>query len=314
MVDGVLHPAIEKAPDPVQVFRLAPSQELKQLDQHVTINDRRFRATTVRYEDTSDAKIALFGDSFVYGFGVGDDETMAVHLQHLLRSRTGTPWQALNFGTGGYNSAQVQRTMEQRLAEHSFSLAVYLYFPNDPELWWREGNPILWECSTLFDDSSLIMRALVRSRLVEAASRGFAHWHLARRGQDPGYWRLIHRPWFPGWWVTERSIRRMREFSARREISLLVVFLPFQSEPLPSAQHQAVVGRVREACHLSGTEFLDLSGLFVAEQEGPRSESLWTKVGPPHYSDAGNLLLATALFKHLSRLGWVAGVRPNRKS
>jgi hypothetical protein len=49
-------------------------------------------------------RIALAGDSFVFGIGVRDDETLAVRLGETLRTlRTDRPFEVLNLGMPGHN-------------------------------------------------------------------------------------------------------------------------------------------------------------------------------------------------------------------
>ncbi len=79
-------------------------------DVHYTVDDRLFRATR---SGTEGPATAFFGDSFMFGVGLDDDQT----LPQLFADREGRRHPVFNLAMGGYNPAQVLATMETGFAD-----------------------------------------------------------------------------------------------------------------------------------------------------------------------------------------------------
>ncbi|HEY5602164.1 MAG TPA: hypothetical protein VIM41_03570, partial [Gammaproteobacteria bacterium] len=61
----------------------------------------------VQKKDRGVVRIALLGDSFVYGHGVNDNEVVSFILeQYLNESRSQTRYEVLNFGVSGFGQAE----------------------------------------------------------------------------------------------------------------------------------------------------------------------------------------------------------------
>ena len=73
-------------------------------------------------------RIALFGDSFAYGYGNDQNDTLSFYLQQMF----GDDWELLNFGASGYGTDNVymRYTKEGRL--YHPDVVVFLTYSNDP--------------------------------------------------------------------------------------------------------------------------------------------------------------------------------------
>ena len=76
--------------------------------------------------------VFLFGGSTGFGYGVGDEQTVASHLQEFLGSRSGKEVRVYNFGRGSYYSSQERILFEKLLlAGHVPTAALFLDGYND---------------------------------------------------------------------------------------------------------------------------------------------------------------------------------------
>lgn len=77
-------------------------------------------------------RIVLIGDSQTWGYGVGDDETIAAQLWRLLNEGGGQPHEVLNLGVGGYGTDQafLKYLVQGRL--YAPDVVVLTVFKNDP--------------------------------------------------------------------------------------------------------------------------------------------------------------------------------------
>ena len=81
----------------------------------------------IPYEKGSKKRVLLLGDSFVYGYGLDDDETIAVKLQENL----GDNYEIINFGVDGYGTGQeLLQFMEDGLKYHP-DIVLLFFYPND---------------------------------------------------------------------------------------------------------------------------------------------------------------------------------------
>lgn len=77
-------------------------------------------------------RIALIGDSFVYGHGV-DDENVVSNILELLLNQVDdkTAFEVLNFGTSGFGTAQEYITYQHKVRKFEPDLVIIFYFNND---------------------------------------------------------------------------------------------------------------------------------------------------------------------------------------
>ncbi|HIJ84321.1 MAG TPA: SGNH/GDSL hydrolase family protein, partial [Magnetococcales bacterium] len=82
--------------------------------------------------DRQKMNVFLFGGSTVFGYGVGDAETIAAHLEKRLAKTTQRPVHVYNFGQGFYYSSQ-ELIQFQRLLVHGIQpdMAIFLDGLND---------------------------------------------------------------------------------------------------------------------------------------------------------------------------------------
>lgn len=137
--------------DPLLLDHLAPGMagtvDLPGLYRYTFSHDAEGRRTTVPSGPDDAPTVLLLGDSFTYGMGVDDDETLASQLAARLAAR-GTPARVVNGGVMGKDPTYFVRLLQTRGADWPADVIVYVFYCND-------YNPAT-EYLRLAPDSSLV--------------------------------------------------------------------------------------------------------------------------------------------------------------
>jgi hypothetical protein len=76
----------------------------------------------------------LLGDSFVYGYGLNDTETIAYKLENELNKNVnGHFFEVLNLGVGGYNTEMEMKRFFEKGEKYNPDYIILFYFRNDYE-------------------------------------------------------------------------------------------------------------------------------------------------------------------------------------
>ncbi len=126
---------IRRSDDDRVVYELRPGLHGRLLGHEVRIN-----ALGMRDPPRSAAKrrgvfrILALGDSHLFGWGVGQDESFAPVLEGLLAARGPGRFEVLNAGVPGYNTVMEARVFERRAAELAPDLVLIHYVYNDMDM------------------------------------------------------------------------------------------------------------------------------------------------------------------------------------
>jgi hypothetical protein len=94
----------------------------------IEINSRGWRGPEVALKPPPGTfRIALLGDSFIEAFEVPFEETVGEVLERRLSELWGVPVEVLNFGEGGYGTAQHQLTLHHEVWEYSPDLVLLAF-------------------------------------------------------------------------------------------------------------------------------------------------------------------------------------------
>lgn len=80
----------------------------------ISTNKDGFRKHSLS-ENVANKKIVLIGDSFVWGLGVGDNQTMPAYLEEQIRSEVGENYTVVNAGLPGYSLGQEYALLVKRI-------------------------------------------------------------------------------------------------------------------------------------------------------------------------------------------------------
>ena len=170
-----LSPPVFRAEGGALGYRLLPAvtAPVHQFGRTVTVStDGQGRRSTPGASTVATRRVHLVGDSQVFGWGLGDDETMSAQLQRLL----GPGFEVVNHGVPGYGPDQYVEVLkgipvgDQVIVIHTEE--------NDGADAYKLFKPNGVSCSFIssFDREGPLRCALMNSRLVQGA---FVLWNQA---------------------------------------------------------------------------------------------------------------------------------------
>jgi len=211
-------------------------------------------------------KVLLLGDSFTFGQGLLDKETLGHQLGQRLKDHD-----MLNLGVLGVDMPYVARRFRQAVQtlRGQVDLAVYFFTPNDAAGLNLVAPPEVGELSP---------EALERE-LAEAPGSGLLGWsrlwraaaqNMIKRGVTEGYHAAIvdyYRTPSDGMRRTLEALKALAQVSTDEQIPLLVVLYPFLYHDLWGGYPLAPVHRLMmAACEGTKVRCLDAHDAFAGER------------------------------------------------
>lgn len=115
--------------------------------------------------DPKALNIFLFGGSTTFGYRVADHETIASHLQELLREEEGLNARVYNFGRGGYRASQ-ERTLFEKLILQGYVPNVAIFIDGLNEFATPCAEPALtMEFKNLIDHGDMPLWGIIVTKL-----------------------------------------------------------------------------------------------------------------------------------------------------
>ncbi|MDF0643550.1 MAG: SGNH/GDSL hydrolase family protein [Nitrospira sp.] len=280
----------------------------------IRINDLGFRDGEHASEKPADVvRILGLGDSFLFGWGVPEDQTFLRRLEQQLARRTGRRIETINAGVPGWglNQYYIYLTLMGRQLDPD--LVVLAYFVDDlngplaerlaPDLQYQQG---LQYKGGIFHRSRLFNFMKSLSHLVREKNRsvrvGYLHDLDLRREEwskrpnylmgsgDPGEQRRQIE-------LLDRHLARLKERVDAAQATLVVLLIPDISQ-LRHSEVQQVNHILFDTCRRLGIPFLDMTPIFE-QTDDPERFYLWPK--DPHTNAAGHAEMATALERLICR-------------
>ena len=119
--------------DPDLAFELRPSFSTTYAGVAVRTNSLGFRGDEPPTKRPGVRRIALVGDSYVFGSGVAEEETLGAVVARSL-DEAGVACDVLAFGVPGYTAKDIARLLETRVLQQEPDVVVYVNFGNDMEV------------------------------------------------------------------------------------------------------------------------------------------------------------------------------------
>jgi hypothetical protein len=240
-------------------------------------------------------RIALLGDSFLFGSGVRDDGAL---FANLLGARLGPRYEVMNLGAPGLNTKAEIGVLDALDPILHFDKAILFYFPND-----AEPAPIN-------DQNRHFFESLVPGRLGRfLATRSRLYYFLETRterllerlGLRASYGDYLQQLYQPGPALTEHR-ELLRSFLASFEVgTIAVVIIPV----LHDLQHYGFAAAhryVRDIAAATGVPVVDLLDAF----RGRDARELI--VGPYdfHMNPEAHRITAAYVYEALAARGFLA--------
>jgi len=239
--------------------RLAASQTAVHGGQKVSINQWGCRddefAETPDPKQYPNGRILVTGDSFVYGDGVAQDETVSAQLQKSCSKDL----EVINCGQWGHNTVDTFMLYQKELIRFKASTVLHVYVLNDAEC-------------TSFCDSKPPVSNETPNRLRESLTQRslflkflFSRWDSLKPSRNSfNYydWAFTHEN--KGWEISKRYLKKLAEITQENRQKLIVAIFPlmadFRAYPMTKA-HQTILA----ACHELKIECVDLLPAFQSQ-------------------------------------------------
>ena len=99
---------------------------------HVKINSLGLRDREYAFQKPANTeRIAVVGDSFVFGYGVELNETFVKLLENKLNKQSNKTFEVMNFGTSAYGTEQEYLTIKNDVVLYSPDVIILVFFSND---------------------------------------------------------------------------------------------------------------------------------------------------------------------------------------
>jgi hypothetical protein len=122
---------LDKLPDPILVYKHAPSLQRTYQGVRVSINKLGLRDRNLEKKQDGELRILLLGDSVTFGWGVPIEASFGRKLESTLASKLGRPVRTVNAGVGSYNTVQEYAVLRTYADVIEPDVVVLLYVPND---------------------------------------------------------------------------------------------------------------------------------------------------------------------------------------
>ena len=255
----------------------------------VSINSDGYRGSELPPRVTGVLRVAMVGDSFVFGNAVDLPDTMAVRLEAALGEA-----QVLNLGVPGYCAINVAAVVEHDALRLDPDVVLYVFYNNDidspPEFESIRQDAVIDGMYGFPLHSALLQWLTVR---VKQAALRWVGLQLARR--TPAQSQAL---WDEGGGARVRAaIERMRDLCAARGVRLLVAGYPNLTLVGQNPFRPIDLGAAAVCAEL-GVEWVDLVDAFGGEEDLTR---FWASAFDTHPSGEANQLVAEHLVPLLRR-------------
>jgi len=275
-LDGAIH---RRSANPELFWEMTPGAQGDFQGIQVRINSVGLRSPEITPEKPAGTRrIALLGDSIVFGAGVEEGQVAARQLETILRERLGGRIEVINAGVSGYNAVQEAALFFDRVARYQPDLVIVGYFNDDLAVPYRiEGQTKGWpRIARRFFLPHVVQRAiwLYRYRLYTLGSLiGDTEADVQQRRSFQAY-------------------ERLREYGAQHRAGLLFVIFPDFTDREVSAQALLITDWARRR-QIPAVEMADY---YQARSGGrPTAFSIRPEKFDPHPNAAGHRLIAEVL-------------------
>ena len=248
----------------------------------IRLNELGMRGAPIPPRSPGKRRIVLLGSSITLGWGVPEEETLAVRLQELFQ-RDNEDVEVLNAGVGNYNAVRYVELFLTRLRKLQPDDIVVHYFINDAETLEPGGGNFLIRHSQL---------AATLWTMAKQYSGG-----IGERGLEEHY-RKVYAPGAPGYVAMRDALRRLSDYAKEHDIRLHLAMMP-DIHNLTDYHFHYIHKLLRKVSGELGYNYVDLYPGFA----GLTPEDIWSIPGDPHPNGDGHRIMAQTLYPALNAQG-----------
>jgi len=242
----------------------------------IRLNEKGLRGGPIRPLQPGERRILLLGGSITLGWGVPEDETLAVQLEKRLNA-AGEKVQVLNGGVGNYNAERyVSRFFKELMDVQPTDIVVH-YFLRDAEALPPGGGNWFLRHSEL------------------AVTLWIAFHRLFDRHDEQSlvdHYRAVYEPDAPGFLVMKQKLAQLADYAHQRGIRIYLAMVP-DVHNLIDYKFGFVHNIMKTVAEKDGYKYVDL----LPALQGRPPEELWAMPGDPHPNALGQRLMAETLYK-----------------
>jgi lysophospholipase L1-like esterase len=265
---GNLKGLVQPSDVPDLVYELKPHRSWLFIGKEVRTNEAGFRGKDFSKDRPRGVKrVVGVGDSVMFGWGVGEEESYMSLLEMALTRRAGGPVEVLNLAVPGYNTIQERAALEHKGLPLAPDLVLINYCLNDWSAPFFLPNPerkgTLIEKTVLFEE---LTRRLHRDAEAEYASL---------QGMDK----------------VQAALERIRELTSARDVPVIFFIYPLPLNP-------AARDDLAKMATKRGFRHVDMYAAFEAyyKERGLRGlEDLMLNPRDSHPNPEGHRLIARTL-------------------
>lgn len=303
--------------DPVIGWRGRPGITLRfvqrpDFDVVVSHDAEGFRRSEPPRPDGATERVLMLGDSFTWGWGVGQGEVFTDVLQTRLAPRIAI----YNRGVNGVGTAQEYLLLRSELARRSFRHVVLLFFENDlrDNVSPKQGRrpyfelvggeleprnqppaPLLGPVRRFLTSHSRVFQLVDLQRMMLHAGREDPDGAVHDRNDHE-----VDPQKLPGAEVTARLLAEIRDLCAAEGARFTLVYVPHASElarlPSPNPEIRALRIWLDRVAAREGLTVVDLAPAFHAETDHGQ-QLIYSR--DEHWTPAGHHLAAEVLLASL---------------
>ncbi len=236
-------------------------------------------------------RVALVGDSFVFGVPIEDDEKI---FPRLLQKELGGRFELISVAFPGANTAQELRLLAQADGVYGFDHAILFFFPNDVE---REEDPRRLSFYGHLIPGEAGKYLFSRSRFyyfLETRTRRLLE-RFGIRDSYEEYLRSLYREGSPELAAHRELLGEfLRKVGGRVTVAIVPVLHDLDDYPFSTA-HDYVKGLARA----SGVEVIDLLDAF----QGMEASDLVVNPYDYHFNEKAHVIVADYLRGALEKRG-----------
>lgn len=212
---------IQHDEDPEISFTLTPGFRDEVGGNRYVINSHGMRGEEIPIAKPAGTKrILVLGDSYAFGFGVGEADTIAAQLQLALRPASKN-LQVLNMGVPGYQTGQELRVLARDGMRFSPDIVVLVYYANDNVEAVFQWDPRLR--LTYVDELPLprgLKHFMARSILYAMITKGYTG-AISDSLKSHGKMGLKHN-----WQITSARLGEIKRLCEKHGATLILAALP----------------------------------------------------------------------------------------
>lgn len=273
-------------PDQKRIWKLTPNTNIRRRD--IYINSMGFRGPEFKSEKTTEKRIIMIGDSCTFGWGVGQNETIANKLSEYLMEKN-LKVHVINAGVPGYSSFQTLQYLKYELINYYPDIITILVGWNDtwttPSL---DDKEIVSQRVNLISFNFFVRKFWVARLFSSFAKKKYYDKYKIETSLAKKKNRVSLSDF-------KKNIEDMISLSRERAITLILMTLP-QKKPIKKLEVDKYMNLLSEIAKENKVILIDLIDSMPTNLE--KNASLFLGEGDNiHYSAIGSKFIANIIAK-----------------